>query len=144
MGIDYETVEHIAKGIQNLGPKKTTMNIQEVIRFKQANQRYGRFLNVYSCRNPYACSMCIHSFSLAVKSSMYNPRYWLTFIPKFAYYALFKHMYIVQGRHAEIPDVKGKIICLGDCTKKIAEKNHLTHINGCPPDSMSILKHLLS
>ena len=87
--------------------------------------------------------MCIDSFSLAVKSSIWKPKYWITFLPRFAYYAVLKHIYIIQGKHAEMPDVKGKVICLGDCTKEIAEKNQLHHIKGCPPDSKSILKNLL-
>lgn len=145
MGIDHEKVEHITEGIkQNLGPEIPDLigdDIKEVrTNFKQANERYGKFLNVYSWRNPYACSMCIDSFSLAVKSSIWNPKYWFTFLPKFAYYALFKNLYIIQGKHASIPDAKGKVVCFGDCTEEIAEKNNLAHIQGCPPDSRSILK----
>lgn len=147
MGIDHKNVEHIAEGIkQNIGPVEPDMvgaGIQEVrTNFKQANEKYGKFLNVYSWRNPYACSMCIDSFSLAVKSSIWSPKYWFTFLPRFAYYAILKHLYIIQGKHAEIPDVKGKVICLGDCTKDIAERNDLTHIKGCPPDCKTILESL--
>ena len=144
MGIDYENVEHIMEGIkQNIGPKVPYLigdDIKEVrTKFKQANEKFGKFLNVYSWRNPYACSMCIDSFSLAVKSTIWSPKYWFTFLPKFTYFALLKHLYIIQGKYAEIPDVKGKIICLGDCTKEIADKNNLKNIKGCPPDSKNIL-----
>lgn len=147
MGIDPQKVKHIAEGKkQKLGPEVPEVigaDINEIKKnFKQANEKYGRFLNVYSWRNPYACSMCIDSFSLAVKSSIWSPKYWITFLPKFAYYAILKHLYIIQGKNAEIPDVKGKIICLGDCTKDIAEKNKLLHIEGCPPDSRTILETL--
>ncbi|MCZ7355371.1 MAG: DUF362 domain-containing protein [Candidatus Methanoperedens sp.] len=147
MGIDYKNVKHIAQGIrQNIGqeaPDLIGIDIQEVrTNFKQANEKYGKFLNVYSWRNPYACSMCIDSFSLAVKSSIWSPKCWFSFLPKFTYYALLRHLYIIQGKHAEIPDVKGKVICLGDCTKEIADKNHLVHIEGCPPDSRNIFEAL--
>ncbi len=148
MGIDHKNVEHIAEGIkQNIGhesPDFIGAGIQEFItNFKQANEKYGKFLNVYSWRNSYACSMCIDSFSLAVKSSIWSPKHWLTFLPKFTYYAVLKHLYIIQGKHAEIPDVKGKVICLGDCTREIAKENNLTHIEGCPPNSREILDNLL-
>lgn len=148
MGIDHRKVDHIMEGIRyNLGsevPDLIGVDIKEFrTNFKQANEKYGKFLNVYSWRNPYACSMCIDSFSLAVKSSIWSPKYWLTFLPKFTYYAVLKHLYIIQGMHAEIPDVKGKVICLGDCTKEIAEENNLTHIEGCPPNSKDILENLL-
>jgi uncharacterized protein (DUF362 family) len=147
MGIDHKKVEHIAEGVkQNIGhetPDLVGDDIEEVkTNFKQANEKYGKFLNVYSWRNPYACSMCIDSFSLAVKSSIWIPKYWFTFLPRFAYYAILKHLYIIQGKHAEIPDVKGKVICLGDCTRDIAERKDLTHIKGCPPDCRTILESL--
>jgi len=147
MGIDPKKVEHIAEGIkQSLGPEKpeiigSGINEVETV-FIKADEKYGHFLNVYSCRNPYACSMCIDSFTLAVKSSIWSPKYWFTFLPKFTYYAVLKHLYIIQGKYAEIPDTKGKVICLGDCTKEIADKKHLMHIRGCPPDSRTILESL--
>ena len=148
MGIDYNNVEHIKKGIkQKIGPEKSNflgVPVEKVkTNFKKANEKYGNILNIYSWRNPYACSMCIESFTIAVKSSIRIPKYWLTFIPKFAYYAVFKRIDIIQGLHAKIPDEHGKIICLGDCTKKIAKENNLTHINGCPPSSKDILNALI-
>lgn len=148
MGIEHEKVEHIREGIrQNIGPEKPNVlgvDVKEIKKsFKRANEKYGHILNVYSWRNPYACSMCIDSFSLAVKSAMHSPKYWLTFIPKFAYYALFKRIDVIQGMHAKIPDEHGTVICLGDCTKKIAEKDNLMHIGGCPPNQKEILEALL-
>lgn len=148
MGIEHEKVEHIKEGIkQNIGSEKPNLSgvdIKEVKKsFKRANEKYGNILNVYSWRNPYACSMCIDSFSLAVKSAIHSPKYWLTFIPKFTYYALFKRIDIIQGLHAKIPDEHGTVICLGDCTKKIAEKDNLMHIGGCPPNQKEILEALL-
>jgi uncharacterized protein (DUF362 family) len=151
MGIEYEKVKHIKEGLeQNIGPEKpeiTGINPEEVktsFNFKKANEKYGHILNVYSWRNPYACSMCIDSFSLAVKSSIRNPKYWLTFIPKFAYLALFKRIDIIQGSHAEIPAKHeyGRIICLGDCTKEIAKKKGFMYVKGCPPKSKDILEAL--
>ena len=123
MGIEYEKVTHIKEGLeQNIGPEKpeiTGINPEEVkTNFKRANEKHGNILNVYSWRNPYACSMCIDSFTLAVKSSLRNPKYWLTFIPKFAYLAVFKRIDIIQGFHAEIPDEHGRIICLGGLHQK--------------------------
>lgn len=146
MGIDYKKVEHIKEGIdQKIGLEKPDIlgDIQKIrTKFKMANEDYGKFLNVYSCRNSYACSMCIESFSLAVKSSIHNPMYWATFLPKFAYYAIFKHIYIIQGKHAKIPNTKilGKYICLGDCTREIAEDNNIAHIKGCPPNAKNIIE----
>ena len=148
MGIEYTRVGHIVEGLKrNIGPEKPDLigaDLADVrTSFKTPNEEYGRFLNVYSWRNPYACSMCIDSFSLAVKSSVQRPVYWLTFLPKFAYYALFRHINIIQGKHAKIPDVKGRVICLGDCTRDLATKNNLLHIGGCPPTSKDIIRAFL-
>ena len=149
MGIEYKKVKHIKEAIRgDIGPKKTEIkgiNPEEVktsFNFKKANEKYGHILNVYSWRNPYACSMCIDSFSQAVKSAIRNPKYWLSFIPKFAYLALFKRIDIIQGFHAEIPNEHGRIICLGDCTREIAKENGFIHIKGCPPKSEDILEAL--
>ena len=147
MGIEYEKVEHIKEGLeQNVGPEKpeiTGINPEEVkTSFKRPDEKHGHILNVYSWRNPYACSMCIDSFSLAVKSAVSNPKYLLTFIPKFAYLAIFKRIDIIHGFHAKIPDEHGRIICLGDCTKKIAEENGFMYVKGCPPKTEDILEAL--
>ena len=148
MGIEYKKVKHIKEAIRgDIGPKKPKIkgiNPEEVkTSFKRANEKHGHILNVYSWRNPYACSMCIDSFSQAVKSAIRNPKYWLSFIPKFAYLAVFKRIDIIQGCHAEIPANHGSIICLGDCTKEIAKKNGFIHVKGCPPRAEDILEALI-
>jgi uncharacterized protein (DUF362 family) len=145
MGIDYKKVDHLVYGIQEkIGPEVpdvTGAGIQAVsTKFQEANKLYGKLLNVYSWRNPHACSMCIESFSIAVKYSIWHPRYWFTFLPKFTYYAVFRQLNIVQGKHTGIPDAKGEVICLGDCTKELAKQHNLKHIAGCPPDFRTILE----
>ena len=155
MGVKPESVEHIRAGRkQKIGPAKLNLfgvKVKEEKeeggvkkKFKQANKKYGNILNVYSWRNPYACSMCIDSFSLAVKTGVRSPKYWLRFVPRFSYYALFKRLDVIQGKHAKIPEQHGKVICLGDCTREIAKKNNLTHIKGCPPNPHDILEALSS
>jgi uncharacterized protein (DUF362 family) len=146
MGIDYRKVDHLTFGIrEKIGPEvpKVIGSLDSAgVRtpFLEANQRYGKLLNIYSWRDPHACSMCIDSFSLAVKYAIRNPKYWFTFLPRFAYYALFRQLNIIQGKQTQIPDVKGEVICLGDCTKELAEKEGLRHIPGCPPDRDTILQ----
>ena len=148
MDINHDEVEHIKIGIrENIGPEKPDLlddGGDVKTSFKRANEKYGNILNVYSWRNPYACSMCIESFTLAVKSAIWSPRYWPTFIPKFAYLAIFKRIDIIQGAHAEIPVTHGRIICLGDCTKGIAKEKGFLHIKGCPPKSKDIIEALMA
>jgi len=145
MGIDYKTVDHLMYGItEKIGPEVPDLVGEKIsdfsTKFLEANRQYGRLLNVYSWRNPHACSMCIESFTIAVKYAIWHPRYWFTFLPRFTYYAVFRQLNIVQGKHTGIPDAKGEVICLGDCTRELAEKNNLKHISGCPPDYRTILE----
>jgi len=144
MSISYEEVEHLKIGIkEKIGPGKPEIHGNMVkTKFRRANEKYGHILNVYSWRNPHACSMCIDSFTLAIKSAVENPRYWLTFIPKFAYLAIFKRIDIIQGLDARIPQKHGIIVCLGDCTKEIAKENDYIHIKGCPPKAEDIIDAL--
>ena len=143
MGVKPESVQHIREGLKHkIGPAVKVKEGGVKKKFKRANKKYGNILNVYSWRNPYACSMCIDSFSLAVKTGIRSPKYWLRFVPRFSYYAVFKRLDVIQGKHAEIPEQHGKVICLGDCTKEIATKNNLTHIKGCPPNPHDILEAL--
>lgn len=147
MDIHREEVEHLKIGVREIiGPEKPDLldKVGDVkTSFTRANEKCGNILNVYSWRNPYACSMCIDSFTLAVKSAIRSPKYWLTFIPKFTYLALFERIDIIQGFHAQIPDNHGRIICLGDCTKEIAKGNGFMHVKGCPPKSKDILEALI-
>jgi len=55
---------------------------------------------------------------------------------------LLKRIDIIQGYHAEIPAKHGRIICLGDCTKKIAKENGFVYVKGCPPNSEDIIEAL--
>ena len=148
MGIEWRKVEHIKLALRAFGLNEANYepeilgSVEEVrTKFKPAGE-FGRILHVYSWRNPYACSMCIDAFSLAVKSAVRKPKYWFSFFPKFLYEATFKRIDIIQGLNAKIPKNHGKIICLGDCTKKIAEKYGFTHVKGCPPRAEDILKAL--
>ncbi|RZN40561.1 MAG: DUF362 domain-containing protein [Methanophagales archaeon ANME-1-THS] len=147
MGINPNEVEHLTIGMrEDIGaanPHLIAGSDALKTSFKRANAAYGNILKVYSWRNPYACSMCIDSFTLAVKSALRDPKYWLTFLPKFAYLALFKRIDIIQGFHAHIPDKHGRIICLGDCTKELAKKNNSRYVKGCPPTSEEIIAALM-
>ncbi|MFC2154826.1 DUF362 domain-containing protein [Candidatus Altiarchaeota archaeon] len=146
MNIPPEKVEHLRigeeRGIGKLNPKIIGEEINKVSTpFQEANQEFGHVLNIYSWRNPYACSMCIQNFSEAIKMAVLKPRYWYK-IPKLAYYTLWSKLHLIQGRDACLPDQKGRIICMGKCTKEIAESHGYTHIEGCPPKPRDILEKL--
>lgn len=151
MRIEPKNVEHLKMAIEQRlcgepgGGAEPDVKDAEAVKasFKPPHESYGRLLNVYSWRNPYACSMCIDAFSLAIKSAFSRPKYWGTLL-RFLYFAAFRRIDVIQGRHAKVPEgAQGILICLGNCTKDVTAENAV-HVEGCPPDAESILGALRS
>lgn len=111
-------------------------------KFEPANEVFGRVLNIYSWRDPTACSMCIDSFSGAVHLAVRKPKYWFTLVPKLAYWGVFGKLHIIQGKGAELPQQPGRVVCLGQCTRRLAESEGLTHLSGCPPTPEEVAETL--
>ena len=135
MGIDYKTVDHLMYGIrEKIGPEVPGLVGEKIsdtsTKFQEANKQYGKLLNIYSWRNPYACSMCIESFTIAVKYAIRHPRYWITFLPKFTYYAVFRAAEHRPGKTYRDPGGKGRSDLPGGLYRELAEKNNLNHITG--------------
>ncbi|MFH1787895.1 MAG: DUF362 domain-containing protein [Candidatus Altiarchaeota archaeon] len=147
MGFKPADIEHIRmgeeEGLGHISPKVSGGKIRDSKKnYAQANQQYGHVLKIYSWRNPYACSMCIQSFTDAIMLAVKNPKYWATKMPKLAYYALWMRLHLIQGKNACLPEMDGKVICFGNCTKKLAEEHGLGWIKGCPPKPEDILEAL--
>jgi uncharacterized protein (DUF362 family) len=111
-------------------------------RFEPANEVFGRMVNIYSWRDPTACSMCIDSFSGAVRLAIRHPKYWFTLIPKLGYWGVFGKLHIVQGKAGRLPGRPGRVVCLGQCTRQLAEREGLTHLPGCPPTPEQVAETL--
>ena len=147
MDVNPHVVKHIRYGIEEgLGrddPQTVGEDLEKVkTKFRPANEVYGRSLNIFLWRNPYACSLCFDSFSDAIKGAIKSPRHWFTFVPKFAYLSLFNRIDLLMGTHAQIPNEHGRIVCFGNCTKDIANENGFVFIKGCPPERKNIIKGL--
>ncbi|MFH1860674.1 MAG: DUF362 domain-containing protein [bacterium] len=145
MGIDPCKVAHLAYGIsEGLGeaePVTVGDSIQSLRKqFVPANPEYGKKLNVYAWRNPAACSMCMDSFHRAIKEAVLSPKWWLPFVSKFAWYALFGRINILQGKNASLPPFPGWNVCFGTCTRELAEEKGFAYIPGCPPVPEDILR----
>ena len=139
-GFDPRRVRHLSiaerEGLGSMDPE--IIGTAKGRRFVPANEEFGRLLNIYSWRDCTACSMCIDSLGAGVKLVMARPRYWLTLAPKLAYWGLVGKLHIVQGRDARMPGVAGRVVCLGKCTKELAEREGLVHIPGCPPSALDV------
>jgi uncharacterized protein (DUF362 family) len=140
MGFDPREIKHLAiaerEGLGTLDPEVT--GTAEEVTFEPANEEYGRVMNIYSWRDCTACSMCIDSFSAGVHLAIRDPRYWLTLLPKLLYWGFFGKLHIIQGREAKVPSADGRVICLGKCTRDLAEREGLIHFPGCPPSARDV------
>jgi len=144
MGFDPMAIEHLRiaseLGLGDVDPE--TIGSAPSREFEPANEEFGRVANIYSWRDPTACSMCIDSFSGAVKLAVRSPRYWFTLVPKLGYWGVFGKLHIVQGKAAKLPCDSGRVVCLGQCTRKLAEEEGLTHLPGCPPSPEEVAETL--
>ncbi|MFH1502976.1 MAG: DUF362 domain-containing protein [Candidatus Eisenbacteria bacterium] len=144
VGFDPRKVKHLAiageEGLGSLDPE--LIGEAPSRRFDPANEEYGRVMNIYSWRDCTACSMCIDSFSAGVKLATREPRYWFTLVPKLAFWGVFGKLHIIQGREAKLPNVPGRVICLGRCTAELAKREGLVHLPGCPPSARDVAESL--
>jgi uncharacterized protein (DUF362 family) len=127
-----------------LGKEKYEVLGRESIKLntkKNGYTQYKRFLRLGLWSNPRACSMC--RFTLErLKHAPENE-----FINNFVIYMkLFKCMMkgtdFIFGTKPEYSDNSRVIVCIGDCTKKIAQARGYTHVPGCPPTPADMAKHL--
>jgi len=149
MGIDPYKVAHLAYGIsEGLGEKEPVITGDSILsltkQFVPANLEYGRKLNVYAWRNPAACSSCMDSFHQAIKEAVLNPEWWLPFVSRFAWYALFGRINILQGKNASIPPLSGWNVCFGTCTRKLSKEKGFAYVPGCPPVVHDVLRYFFS
>jgi uncharacterized protein (DUF362 family) len=144
MGFDPESIKHLRiASEQGLGSIEPEVIGEVAVRpFRPANEEFGRVMNIYSWRDCTACSMCIDSFSAGVKLAVADPKYWLTLVPRLVFWGLFGKLHIIQGREARLPAVPGRVICLGRCTKGLAEREALIHLPGCPPSARDVAETL--
>ena len=86
--------------------------------------------------------MCIDSFAAGVRLAARSPRYWLTLVPRLAYWGVLGGLHVIQGREAKVPGKGGRVICLGKCTAGLAREKGLTHIPGCSPTAETVARVL--
>lgn len=143
-GFDPRAIQHLriaeSEGLGTLDPR--IIGSAPARRLKPANEQYGRKMNIYSWRDCTACSMCIDSFAAGVRLAARDPRYWFTLVPKLVYWGTLGRLHIVQGRVAGAPSARGRVVCLGQCTRDLAEREGLVHLPGCPPTARDVAEAL--
>ncbi|MCL5037522.1 MAG: DUF362 domain-containing protein [Chloroflexi bacterium] len=147
MGFDPEKITHIriAKdlGIGDFDPEIKGEQLSSVRReFIPADEEKKKIFKLINWRNYHACSMCGESLGMTIHVMMKKPWLLLRYGPKLAYRVLVSGINFISGRHANVPECSGKVVCLGRCTRDIADEYELEWVPGCPPAPEEILKHL--
>lgn len=87
------------------------------------------------------CSMCRFLFQDLKKIKCNDFFLYLILYIKIICYAI-RGAEIMLGCESKVLPESKKVICIGDCTKKLAKNNGYLHIAGCPPTRREILRML--
>lgn len=109
---------------------------------KRKQEKFKKFLGIRLWANPRACSMCrltlndLRTFR-AYSAGRSSPTYWWRMLQ----YAV-RGAEFVFGSEPQFEAESSTVVCFGDCTKELAQKNGYLHIPGCPPTKNELLKYL--
>jgi len=109
-------------------------------RFLPAASEYKQYLRLRVWSNPKACSMCRYSFLRIRKNPWEDIRYSLKMYLRLLRYTV-TGAEIIMGSDPNFKATYKKVICVGNCTKKIARDNGYEYVPGCPPQKEQMLKY---
>ena len=109
--------------------------------YEHQPRQYKKFLRIRLWSNPRACSMCRYVFLRIKKFPMEDLRYTTLMYLKLLKYAI-TGAEIILGSKPHFQAQYKHVVCIGDCTKRLARDKGYTHIPGCPPTKDQMLKHL--
>lgn len=132
MGFNPDKISHFTthRGIKVVGEELIPLN------FKKP-ENYYRFLNVY-CWAGSACSGCINNMSAAIKSVYKSPANAI----HLAFKGGLTRRDILVGKHEKLDPNLVDCLCIGNCSREVAEKKGFKFIHGCPPAVSKIRKKL--
>jgi len=104
-------------------------------------EKFKSILNLRLWSNPRACSLCRMSLHGIKKSSPGQMSTHSRKYLKLLWWAV-SGADFVFGSKPEFEALSGRVVCIGDCTGKLAREKGYRHIPGCPPTADQILDHL--
>ncbi len=148
MGVDPYQVKHLLYALEEglVSPEPTIIGSafnERRTAFALPSPGPKKVLRFYSWKNYRACAEDEHAFEHAIHLALTTPKYWFTFFPKFAFLVLFKRLDLLRGKGAEIPPDAGRILCIGDCSDQIADREGVYHVPGCPPKPKDIIEAII-
>jgi len=86
--------------------------------------------NVHVHVVPATCSRCLQSMHEGLSAFWLSPYC----ILRGTWSCILHRTDVITGQHQEIPpEVPGRLVCYGDCTRRLAKKHGLQWVPGCPP-----------
>ncbi|MEM4267578.1 MAG: DUF362 domain-containing protein [Candidatus Woesearchaeota archaeon] len=143
-GLKGSKIEHL-----KLCSDHTTQHARRLVLPKIAHSfiipppiKYGetqtlRRFNLYLHYAQGACSGCTVLIGQLKGSLIRSP---ITFL-RMGVHSLIEPIHFITGEHKKLA-LKGKLICIGNCTKKIKRKKNDLFVPGCPPKVEDVVKKL--
>lgn len=144
LNIDESECLQIARSI-GIGNDQFSITGDQLTPFNPGTYRVEknkRYLNVRLWSNPRACSMCRLTLYSIKKTPMKDLRYSLMMYLKLLKYAFKGGVDFVFGSKPRFDENAKNIICIGNCTKKLAQQKGCIHVPGCPPTKEEMLKNI--
>ena len=86
---------------------------------------------------PRTCSRCLESMHTGLAAFWLSPYHVL----RGTWSCILNRTDVITGQDEEIPpSARGRLVCYGDCTRKLAERHGLAWIPGCPPQVDAFLE----
>ncbi|MBN1889756.1 MAG: DUF362 domain-containing protein [Thermoflexales bacterium] len=125
ISIPLERVPHLERV-----PYRTLGCAVEDVRLRFDLPADPRVANVHIHAAPNACSRCMQSMNDGQVALWRSPYHVL----RGTWNCILKRTDLIMGEMEDIPPAaRGRLVCYGDCTCKLAEKHGLRFIPGCPP-----------
>jgi uncharacterized protein (DUF362 family) len=154
MGVDPTRVAHLAYAVErglislpggDAAALPVTGEAFESRRstFELPKDEPKKIFNFYGWKNHRACAECEHAVEHAYQLAARHPKYWFTFFPKLAYLMLFDRVDLLRGREAKVPEGHGRLLLVGDCTRRLAQEYGVDYVKGCVPRPEDVIRRVV-
>lgn len=144
MGIDIKNVKHLSIAQEmNYFPKLEEEKIigetiDSVKRKFLLPTSYEKMFNIYYWWDDNTCSGCSGILGDMKKKAQFNPYY----LMRLFLFGFLNRLDIITGKMKLPPSNHGKVVCIGTCTKHLAEEYGFIYVAGCPPQPEEALKKI--
>ena len=142
MGFDPEKIKHLVlakdMGVGSFDDNISGESIKSVkMAFTPPSTNY-RIFNVHYHWREDTCSGCVGVLGEIKKEALRNPRYLLNLL----YRGFLTRIDLITGSVDNLPPNHGKVVCIGDCSYKAANKYKAVYIPGCPLSGKMALEQI--